>query len=110
MGWRLASLLVISSVLAAIGQVMLKYSAMERASFSEHLNRWLLGGFLCYGAGAVLWIYCMARVPLLRVYPFTALAFMLTVLAGVLVFGETAGPAYWAGLGLILLGLLLVSV
>ena len=109
MGWRLASLLVVSSILAALGQVLLKYSATGRNNLAEHLNLWLLGGALCYGTGAVLWIYCMARVPLLRVYPFTALAFMLTVLAGVLVFGETAGPAYWAGLGLILTGLLLVS-
>lgn len=110
MSWLHVLLLTLSSVLAAAGQVMLKYSASGRTSLAEHVNLWLAGGFLCYGAGAVLWIYCLGRVPLLRAYPFTSLAFILTVLAGVWLLGESAGPTYWAGLGLILAGLLLVSL
>ena len=110
MSWQQALLLTLSSVLAAAGQVMLKYSASGRTNLTEYMNPWLAGGFLCYGAGALLWIYCLGRVPLLRAYPFTSLAFMLTVLAGVWLFGESAGPTYWAGLGLILAGLLLVSL
>lgn len=110
MSWQQVLLLTLSSVLAAAGQVMLKYSASGRTNLAEHINPWLAGGFLCYGAGAVLWIYCLGRVPLLRAYPFTSLAFILTVLAGVWLLGESAGPTYWAGLGLILAGLLLVSL
>jgi drug/metabolite transporter (DMT)-like permease len=103
-------LLLISSLLAAAGQVMLKYSAVGRAALAEHLNVWLFAGLGCYAAGAVLWIYCLARLPLLKVYPFTTLAFVLTILAGVLVFGEHATLTYWVGLGFILAGLLLVSL
>lgn len=110
MGWYLATLLTVSSLLAAAGQVMLKYSASGRGALVEHLNGWLFAGLACYGAGAVLWIYCLGRVPLLKVYPFTSLAFILTILAGIVLFGESAAPTYWAGIGFILAGLLLVSV
>jgi drug/metabolite transporter (DMT)-like permease len=110
MGWQLVAMLTVSSLLATAGQVLFKYASVGRGSLAEQLNPMLLAGFFCYAAGAVLWIYCMARVPLLKVYPFTSLAFVLTILAGVVLFGESAAPTYWAGIGFILAGLLLVSL
>jgi drug/metabolite transporter (DMT)-like permease len=108
--WQLVALLTFSSLLAATGQVLFKYASVGRSTLIEQLNPMLVAGFACYGVGAVLWIYCMARVPLLKVYPFTSLAFILTILAGVVLFGESAAPSYWLGIGLILAGLLLVSL
>jgi drug/metabolite transporter (DMT)-like permease len=110
MSWQLAALLTVSSVLACVGQVLFKYASTGRATLLEQLNAPLLAGFGCYAAGAVLWIYCMARVPLLKVYPFTSLTLVLTIVAGVVLFHETAAVSYWIGIGFILTGLLLVSL
>lgn len=110
MSWKLVLLLTLSSLLATSGQVLFKYATNGRPTVLQQLNPALFAGFVCYGMGAVVWIYCMARVPLLKAYPFTALTFLLTILAGVLVFGEEATLSYWIGLGFILAGLLLVSL
>jgi drug/metabolite transporter (DMT)-like permease len=110
MSWKYVLPLLSSCVLAAIGQVLLKQSVTGRTELAQYLNPGLFLGLSCYVVGAVLWIYCLSRVPLLKAYPFTALGFVLTILAGVLIFKETAAPVYWLGIAFILTGLMLVSL
>lgn len=69
----------------------------------------ILGGMLSFGLSVLLWLFVLSKVPLSIAYPFVALGIGVTVVAGVLIFGETVTPTGAIGVGLILLGILLVA-
>lgn len=110
MNLPMIGILVLTALLSALGQILFKYGAVGRISFQEFVNPWVFSGLVCYGCAAVLWIYCLSKISLLLAYPFTTLGFILTIMAGTFLFGETASTTYWLGLIFILLGLFLVSV
>ena len=110
MSMQVIGILLLTSLISALGQIILKYGAVGRVHFHEFINPWVFLGLLCYGAAAILWIYCLSKITLILAYPFTTLGFLLTILAGTLLFGETASSTYWIGLVFILLGLFLVSL
>ena len=110
MGLHMKIVLLLASVLAAAGQIFFKFGADGRTALAEYINPWVTIGFVCYGAGALLWIHALSKVPLVQVYPFTALVFVMAIVAGVFLFGESTSVAYWVGIGFILTGLFLVSL
>lgn len=101
--------LVAGTLFAAAGQVAFKLGATGRSSFGEFLNLWIGGGLILYGLGTVLWIFALSRLSLTIVYPFTALTFVLVYCAGVVLLGETATATQFWGVGLVLLGLFLIT-
>lgn len=62
-----------------------------------------------YGAATLVWVAVLRQAPLNRIYPIMALSFVLTPLGGMLVLKEPISPAYWAGVGLILAGLVVIG-
>ena len=71
-------------------------------------NRYVLGGFLLYGLGAVIWLAVLARWDVSKAYPLVGLGFVLTLLVG-LIQGEQIGMARTMGVLLIAAGVYLVS-
>lgn len=100
--------LIMSAMFGASGQLLFKLGATDRATFLDYLNVPIVGGFLCYGIGAVLWIFALSQAPLALVYPFTALTFVLVYLAAAFLFGETISIRALAGIILVLFGLFLI--
>jgi drug/metabolite transporter (DMT)-like permease len=72
-------------------------------------NGWFLGAVALYAALSVLWVWLLTFTPLSRAYPFVAIAFALTPLAGALVFAEPVSARLLIGLAVILGGLYLVA-
>lgn len=70
----------------------------------------VIGGLALFGLSAVLWLAVLARVPLSTAYPMIALGMVVTVVAGVWLFGETLGAVRLAGVALIVGGVLLLSL
>jgi drug/metabolite transporter (DMT)-like permease len=62
-----------------------------------------------YGAATLVWVAVLRNAPLSRIYPIMALSFVLTPLGGMIVLKEPIGHGYWAGVGLILAGLVVIS-
>jgi drug/metabolite transporter (DMT)-like permease len=62
-----------------------------------------------YGGATLVWVAVLRHAPLSRIYPIMALSFVLTPLGGVVVLKEPITPAYWAGVGLILAGLMVIG-
>jgi drug/metabolite transporter (DMT)-like permease len=62
-----------------------------------------------YGAATLVWVAVLRHAPLSRIYPIMALSFVLTPLGGMLVLKEPITPGYWAGLALILVGLVVIG-
>jgi drug/metabolite transporter (DMT)-like permease len=102
-------LLAGAATLAAAGQVLLKLGADGRQSFAEFVNLRIAAGLALYALGTLLWIAALARQPLVHVYAFTALSFVLVYLASVVLLHERLAPTAVAGVALVLLGLYLIT-
>ena len=73
------------------------------------LNVYFVVAVLLYAALSLLWVWLLTFTPLSRAYPFVALAFALTPLFGIVLFGEPFSTKLAIGIALILCGLLFVA-
>ena len=111
------ALLAAYAVGMAGGQILFKLASVRftgdaplvERTLSTLLNGYFLAALTLYLALAVLWVWILSFTPLSRAYPFVALAFALTpVLAGFF-FAEPLSLRLMAGIGAILVGLVLVA-
>jgi drug/metabolite transporter (DMT)-like permease len=95
------------------GQLLFKLASGYldfRHPFAEPRGLMILGAALVLYAGATLvWVAVLRHAPLSRIYPIMALSFVLTPLGGMLFLKEPINASYWAGVGLILAGLVVIS-
>jgi drug/metabolite transporter (DMT)-like permease len=103
------ALALLGAVLAAFGQISLKYGADGRTVLWDFLNFWIMLGLALYLAGTVCWILALSKVPLTVLYPFTALTFVLVNVFAVALLGERLSARAIGGTALVLLGLFLVA-
>jgi multidrug transporter EmrE-like cation transporter len=68
----------------------------------------VIGGFVLYGLGAVVWLAVLSRWDVSKAYPFVGIGFALTALIGLFI-GEQVGPLRASGVILICAGVWLVA-
>lgn len=102
-------ILTLASLFAAFGQLFFKIGATGKSSLTGFINGHILAGFILYGAGSALWVYVMSLERLSKVYPFTALTFVLVILMSAFYLKEKLGINTVMGLTLVLIGLALIS-
>ena len=102
-------LLTVSSVSAAVGQLLLKKGADGRSEIIDFINAPLILGLAFYAGGVVIWIYALSLEKLVNVYAFTALTFVLVYAGGAFLLHEHISKTAIAGIVLILVGLYLVA-
>lgn len=113
--WRLGGLALVAFALGG-GQLLFKLAA-ERLVTGEGTSRFLLSlvtapmaaALAVYALATLLWVYLLQGLALSRAYPFIALAFALVPLLAWAVLGEPLNARYWLGLGVMLLGLYILS-
>lgn len=97
----------------AAGQLLFKACAMAYVASGDRISSavvsYMFAAMALYGVTSLVWVLLLRHVELGRIYPFMALAFILVPLASHLVFGERFSPAYFAGVALIMSGLLLIT-
>ena len=71
-------------------------------------NKYVLGGFLLYGLGAVIWLGVLSKWDVSKAYPLVGLGFALTVVVG-LMLGEQVSPLRAGGGALTCAGGFLVA-
>jgi multidrug transporter EmrE-like cation transporter len=64
-------------------------------------DKYVLGGFLLYGLGAVVWLGVLSKWDVSKAYPLVGLGFILTIIVGALVGEQITAPR--------ILGVLLIS-
>ncbi|MDC7675459.1 EamA family transporter [Asticcacaulis machinosus] len=69
----------------------------------------VIGGLFCFGLSAIVWLFVLSKVPLSSAYPFVALGIVVTVAAGMTIFGETITVTKSIGVGFVVLGILCVA-
>ena len=66
-------------------------------------------GMLCFGFGAVVWLFVLAKIPLSSAYPFVALGVAITVGASRFLFDEPVSVTKLIGVGLVVIGVITVG-
>lgn len=117
-------LILISVCLSAFSQVILRFG-MTRPAVADALNGsagWLtavqvvakspyvLAGLGAYGAGAILWLLVLSRIPVSFAYPFVSLGIVLTTVIGATVLAERVSLVSALGVLLICSGIALVAL
>jgi multidrug transporter EmrE-like cation transporter len=72
-------------------------------------NYFILAGFAAYVFSVTVWLMVLSRIEVSLAYPLTSLGFVLTALAGYLLFQETLSPLRIIGILIIILGIILVT-
>ncbi len=74
------------------------------------LGQWpIIAGLACYVVSVGVWIVGLSRVEVSLAYPMLSLGYVVNALAAWWLFGEALGPMRWAGMMLILAGVLVMS-
>lgn len=69
----------------------------------------IVGAIACYGLSVVIWILALSRVPVSIAYPLLSMGYVVNAVAAWWFFNETFNPAKVAGIGVIILGVIIIS-
>lgn len=117
----LVGMILVSVTLASLAQLTLKagmnqvtdatgtvtVSASSIKAIVTNVLVW--GGLGLFGVSATVWIFVLSRTSLSFAYPFVALTYLIILLVDRFVLHESVPPVRWAGVGLIMAGIVLVS-
>jgi multidrug transporter EmrE-like cation transporter len=120
---RMLPLILVSVLLSAAAQLAFKFGMMRpdmqdwlrQARFDMHslvgvpINMGVIGGLAMFGFSTCLWLFVLSRVNVSVAYPFVAIGFIATAIAGALVLGEPFTLVRVLGTVLIALGVVLVA-
>ena len=113
---KVLGLLMINEVMSITAQLCLKLGMKDAAALMRPSKAWKLalrpllwfGGFM-YVLATFLWLKILSQADLSFAYPFAALAYAGGVLASQWVLKEKVTATRWAGVALILVGLIFVA-
>lgn len=117
----LIAMILLSVGLAAVAQLTLKsgmnqvtasageatLSAASVKAIASNLIVW--AGLILFGVSAIVWLFVLSRTSLSFAYPFASITYLLIVLVDRFVLEETVPPLRWAGVVLIMAGIILVA-
>ena len=83
-----------------------KAGFLTKLVFTDFL---IFSGLLSAFLAALFWMAAMSKFPLSFAYPFMSLAFVLVVFLSVIFFNEELGVTKLVGVGLILVGIVVLS-
>ncbi|CAI8807723.1 undecaprenyl-phosphate-alpha-L-Ara4N flippase -ArnE subunit [Pseudomonas sp. IT-P2] len=107
-------LLLAACLLTCLGQVAQKF-AVERwrgasLSWSSKLRSpWLWLALLALGAGLLVWLLVLQRLPVSIAYPMLSLNFVIITLIARFVFREPVDAQHWFGVVLVIGGVALLG-
>jgi drug/metabolite transporter (DMT)-like permease len=106
------TMLLLSVVLNAAGQLMLKATRVDYPDASLialflHAKTWL--ALILYGLAALIWLWVLSRAQLSFAYPVLALSFPIVVALSAVLFSESISMTHWMGVGVIVFGVSLLA-
>ena len=121
MTWPTFALILTGVLLNAGAQLLLKAGVTPLGELSvgfanllpttaRVLMQWpIVAGLACYVISVGVWIVGLSRVEVSIAYPMLSLGYVVNALAAWWLFGEALGPMRWAGMALILAGVVVMS-
>ena len=104
-------LVFLSSTIGSFGALFLKMGA-DRAAFTVAdilLNRMLMLGILFYLVSSLVFIFALTRGELSVLFPIVSFGYVLIALHSKVFLKERIGPYKLAGIGLIILGIVIIG-
>jgi len=108
-----------SLILAVTGQLLMKkgmnafgsfpISQMVQKIIPMFMNPYVFVGFACFGLSSIFWLAVLSRFEISMVYPMVSLAYVVVAIASLILFKENVTLIRWIGIGVILLGVVLIS-
>jgi small multidrug resistance pump len=93
-----------------VGQTLLKAGAGAPTFVAQLFDVRTIIGLGLYGGSAMLYIIALRRIPMSVALPCTAVSYIVAALIGHYGFAEPLGVAKIAGIGMICLGVLMLTV
>jgi drug/metabolite transporter (DMT)-like permease len=63
----------------------------------------------CYALSVIIWILALSRVPVSIAFPMLSMAYVVNAIAAWYLLGETFNPTKLIGMGVIILGVIIIS-
>ena len=104
-----AAQLLLKAGSRAISDVALSFANGWTLAERIALNPPIVIGLACYGISVVFWILALSRVDVSIAYPMLSIGYIVSALAGWLLFAEALSAARVAGIGVIIVGVWLVA-
>ncbi|MFQ6092881.1 MAG: EamA family transporter [bacterium] len=118
---RYLILIFASNLLLVSGQLMWKCGLKRMGGFfitsdfslskmgSLVSSPYILGGLFLFGVATLVWLEVLSRVELSLAYPLMSISYVLGVMAAILFFHEHVSVVRWLGVGVVCLGIFLIS-
>jgi multidrug transporter EmrE-like cation transporter len=115
------SLLMLGVFLNAMAQLLLKAGTNAVGHFEFNagnivpvglklaLEPHIMGGLACYVVSVMVWILGLSRVEVSIAYPMLSVGYVLNAVAAWYLFGEAVSVTRLAGIGIIIIGVYIVS-
>jgi undecaprenyl phosphate-alpha-L-ara4N flippase subunit ArnE len=97
------------TLFTALGQFLMKRGAENLTVHGLLTNFYLIFGVIAYGLGAVLIIYVFKQSNLSSIYPLLSLSFIWVALISLIILKENLSIVHYAGMILIIIGVVLVN-
>ena len=113
----LIATILLSVALAAVAQLTLK-AGMDKVGHTDGVGELMKGaattplvwaGLALFGVSALVWLVVLSKAPLSFAYPFASLTYVLIILVDRFILHQEVPVARWAGVALIIAGILVVS-
>lgn len=69
----------------------------------------IVAAMFCYALSVVIWILALSRVPVSIAFPMLSMAYVVNAVAAWYLLGEAFNPAKLLGMGVIILGVIIIS-
>ncbi len=112
-------LILVSVILGVLGQLCMKYGSMQLGvvNLTQPLqfflaaltNFYTLAGLTLYFISSLFWIVTLSRVELSFAYPLISIGYVLVLFLSALLFKEKVLPVHYAGVALIISGVVLIT-
>jgi undecaprenyl phosphate-alpha-L-ara4N flippase subunit ArnE len=114
---KILSLSILQALFLCGGQVFLKIAMNKIDHFHlswkfiiEQAGNWaFLATGICMSAATILWLYILKHFEFSIAYSLTSISYLFGMLAAIYIFHETVTLTRWAGLALIIAGILLIT-
>ncbi len=101
--------LTLKQGMRSIGQFSFSMDSLFRMTTTIGLNPYVLVGLSCYVVSVVIWLLVLSRVEVSYAYPLLSVGYVVTALAGWLLFDESMSLLRWSGIGVICFGVWLIT-
>lgn len=115
------TLILAGVLLNACAQLLLKAGVRQIGQFDFVLaNSWpvllrvagnlpIIGGLACYVVSVAVWILALSRVEVSIAYPMLSIGYVINAALAWWLFGEAVGMQRLAGIGVIVIGVIIVA-